>query len=156
MAIDGAALDGYLGKHIKDICLVGYADNGDNHCAHFVSHALGLQHGTTCKMLKGGAAKDAVGASIRVHEIFAKCSKVGQWNSEPRSIQHCLIFITKASDVKLETKEMTNIPKKHVGIAIGDDVWHYSNSQDKVVKVSVAQFRRHYYGDGFDIYYGDL
>ena len=35
-----ATLNVYLGLHIGDICPVGFDNDGDNHCAHFVSHVL--------------------------------------------------------------------------------------------------------------------
>jgi len=41
-------LNSYVGKNISEICLNGYANNNDNHCAHFVSHILNLHFSLTC------------------------------------------------------------------------------------------------------------
>jgi hypothetical protein len=40
----------YVGKSVKDVCAFGYGKKSDpqNHCAHFVSHALNIQVGIVC------------------------------------------------------------------------------------------------------------
>ena len=43
MALTEASLDALLGKHIREICALGYAADSYNHCAHFVSHVLDFQ-----------------------------------------------------------------------------------------------------------------
>ena len=73
-------LQGYLGQHIRDICPIGYANDSDNHCAHFVSHVLGYQFGATCRTMKRGQGTPG---SIRVHEVFARCVDVGRWDELP-------------------------------------------------------------------------
>lgn len=156
MVISTAELEDLEGKTISEICGIGYTASDLNHCAHFVSHALNIKIGVTCGMMKSGAPKEASAATIRVHELFGKCSKVGFWDEEPDTLEPCLIFITKASGVDVKTKTMANIPKKHVGIAISRQVWHYSNTKDKVVKVPVESFRKHYLGEGYALYYGDI
>lgn len=156
MTISSSTLETFEGKAISEICGIGYTASDLNHCAHFVSHALNITIGVTCRMMKSGAPKEVSAATIRVHELFSKCPKVGLWDDEPDTLEACLIFVTKASGVDVKAKTMANIPKKHVGIAIGKQVWHYSNSKDKVVKVPVETFRKHYFGDGYELYYGDI
>ena len=62
-------LNSYVGKNISEICLNGYANNNDNHCAHFVSHILNLHFSLTCDQMVPESAKQSVGANIRVHEV---------------------------------------------------------------------------------------
>ena len=73
-----STLDSYLGKHIRDICGNSYVNDSDNHCAHFVSHVLGLKFGATCHMLGKGKV---TGANVRVQEVFGRCAKVGTWDT---------------------------------------------------------------------------
>ena len=51
---------------------------------------------------------------------------------------------------------MDNVPKKHIGIFINGTIWHYSNSQHKVVTQTPAEFIKHYPGQGFALFYGQL
>jgi hypothetical protein len=154
MAIDAGELRKLEGKTISDICQAGYTDANDNHCAHFVSHVMGLQKGFLCTNMK--TPKDAAvkGASIRVHELFAACPEVGKWSDLPATLQSGLVFITDSGNVNLKTKQMANVPKKHVGIFIGSSIWHYSNTKDKVVTQSPDEFSKHYNGAGITMYYG--
>jgi hypothetical protein len=131
-------VDGHLGKPIDDICGNGFVDHDLNHCAHFVSHAMGLKFGMTCKKLAGGS-KPA--ANVRVHEVFAQCPAVGNWPAPP-STQAVLIFCTADKNVDLATKTMKNVPKKHIGIFEGGFVYHYSNTKEKVVRQTVAEFQK--------------
>jgi hypothetical protein len=141
----------YEGLHIKKICGNGFESESANHCAHFVNHVLDLDFGYDCKQHKGGS--DA-GANIRVHETFAKCPKVGKWADKGDSIKKCLAFITYTSSVKIGEKKMANRPKKHVGIYCDGNIWHYSNSKNKVVKQTPEQFAKHYSGSQFSVFYG--
>jgi hypothetical protein len=54
-----------MGLPINSICGNGYTDPDDNHCAHFVSHVMSFQFGTTCRTMKSGTQ---LGANIRVQE----------------------------------------------------------------------------------------
>jgi hypothetical protein len=146
-------LSGYLGKSIKDICQNGYTDAADNHCAHFVAHVLGYEFGVTCKMMGTGKGP---AANLRVQELFPRCKLVGVWSLRPASLSSCLAFITRASNVNLSTKVMTNVPRKHVGIYLGGSVWHYSNRQQKVVKETPSQFALHYPAPDNAMFYGSL
>jgi hypothetical protein len=141
--ITETALNGYLGKHISAICTVGYTSNSDNHCAHFVSHALGYQFGATCRLMASGSGTPG---SIRVQELFARCLEVGQWDQMPASLLSGLVFITNAANVHLRSRTMDNVPRKHVGIFFGahHNIWHYSNQDRKVVCQTPAQFSLHY------------
>ena len=146
-------LTGYLGKSIADICQNGYVSPDDNHCAHFVAHVLGYQFGVTCQMMGNGKGP---GATLRVQELFPKCPKVGAWSLRPSSVKTCLVFITRAANVNLSAKTMANVPRKHVGIFADGFVWHYSNSQQKVIKQTPAQFAQHYSSPDNALFFGTL
>jgi hypothetical protein len=138
-----AILQGYLGKHIADICTIGYTSDSDNHCAHFVSHVLGFQFGATCRTMRRGTGTPG---SIRVHEVFARCLSVGPWDQLPVPLFWGLVFITNARNVTLAKKTMQNVPRKHIGIFYGGmrTIYHYSNSRRQVVSQTPEQFSHHY------------
>jgi hypothetical protein len=145
-----ATLDGYLGKNIKEICGNKFHDNSANHCAHFVSHVMNFSFGYTCKAHKGG---DETGANVRVHETFAQCPEVAEWDdANPKTSG--LAFVTDKDNVNLAKKTMSNVPKKHIGTLLDGCVWHYSNTRDKVVKVTVAEFKKHYAGKDIRVFWG--
>ena len=146
-------LDDYVGKSIGEICQNGYTSSADNHCAHFVAHVLGYHFGVTCQIMGNGKG---IGASLRVQEIFPKCPSVGVWSLRPASLQACLVFILRASNVNLAGKIMANVPRKHVGIFMRGFVWHYSNSLGKVVKQTPSQFAGHYPAPDNSMFYGSL
>ena len=146
-------LAGYLGKSISQICQNGFANNHDNHCAHFVSHVLGFKFGLTCQMMTTGKVQ---GFNLRVQEIFPRCPSVGVWKLRPASVAPCLVFITAASHVNLATRLMSNVPRKHIGIFLGGFVWHYSNREHKVVRQTPAQFSMHYPVPDNAMFYGSM
>jgi hypothetical protein len=148
-----AQLNEYLTQPISKICLNGYANANDNHCAHFISHVLGLKFGVTCLTMQGGTH---AGANIRVQEVFARCPEVGRWADRPGHVGQCLVFVTDASNVDLVHKIMTNVPKKHVGIYVSGMIWHYSNSKSQVVSVSPDVFQHHYPGSNIAMFYGTM
>src|SRR2546428_5344695 len=111
--ISATTLQRYLTKNISEVCLNGYANPNDNHCAHFVSHALGFRFGYTCGNMTRGLGPTAC---IRVQEVFHRCPAVDAWASKPILLTQCLVFITKASNVNVSTRTMVNVPRKHVGI----------------------------------------
>jgi len=129
-------LDNALGKSISSICPNNFHDHASNHCAHFVSHILDLEFSYHCKEFKGG---NHPGANIRVHEIFARCPLVGRFKDRPAD-REVLVFVTRHDFVDLATKKMQNIPQKHIGILLGSHIYHYSNTQDKVVKMTPDTF----------------
>lgn len=145
--ITKADLDAYLGKNIKDICQNHFDDASLNHCAHFVSHALRLSFSFNCGQMTGGTDP---AANIRVHEVFARCPRVGKWGDADAS-QIQLVFVTRKDVVNLSTKTMQNIPQKHVGIFCDGLVYNYSNGTDQVVRVPVDEFYERFQG----IYAGD-
>ena len=134
-------LNAYLGKNISAICNNGFVAPNDNHCAHFVSHAMNYRFGYNCQLAGHGKSP---GMNIRVHEVFAKCPSVGAWADRPATLSPCLVFVTGASNVNVAKKVMENIPKKHIGIFIGGTIWHYSNSHHKVVTQTPEEFIKHY------------
>lgn len=147
-------MDGYVNQHISKICTCSFANDNDNHCAHFVSHVMGYSFDLTCyNMTKQGSAAD--GRNIRVAEIFPRCRRVGKWSDKPNDIKKGLIFVTKASNVDLVNKTIANVPKKHIGIFIDQDVWQYKNAFKHVIKQTPAQFKQHY-GNGYEIFYGEF
>jgi len=149
--ITQSQLDSYLGKSIGAICQNGYADDHDNHCAHFVSHVLGYTFGVTCQMMGNGRG---TGATLRVQELFPKCKSVGVWSLRPSSFSTCLVFISRASNVNLAGKVMANVPRKHIGIYLNGFIWHYSNSRHQVIKETPSQFKRHYPSPDNAMFYG--
>ena len=138
-----AQLRALLGQHIRQICGRGYANDEDNHCAHFVSHVLGYQFNTTCGTMVNGTATPA---TIRVQDVFSHCLQVGNWSDLPVPLYWGLVFITNPHNVDIPHKTMVNIPRKHVGIFIGGarTIFHYSNSHHQVVEQSPADFSHHY------------
>ena len=132
--ITSLLLNSYLGRHIDDICPNRF--QAANHCAHFVSHVLSLRFGYTCGGLDG--------VNVRVHEIFARCTGVQELHECRERYEARLLFVTGLGNVRLDTQSMDNVPKKHIGIACGTQVWHYSNSRREVVSQPVDEFIYHY------------
>ena len=64
------------------------------------------------------------------------------------------VFVTRRSNVNLGAKTMTNVPKKHVGIGIGNTIWHYSNTRDQVVTATPDEFIYHYRGQENGLFWG--
>lgn len=140
----------FEGKNIKEICDADFVDNQLNHCAHFVSHVLNLTFGQTCFGMTG---KGKTKGNIRVDEIFLRCPLVGRWGDARTPVQG-LLFVTDSRNVDLAKKIIDKVPRKHIGIYIGGDVWHYSNTKDMVVKQPVTQFSKHYPGPKIALFYG--
>lgn len=140
MSVSKSDLQKLEGKNISAICGNGYHNQKDNHCAHFVSHVIGLGFGYTCKVHTG---RGTVGANLRVQEIFSKCVQVGKWTNRG-SVDPCLVFVLSAAEVDIANKKMTNVPRKHIGIYVAGTIWHYSNSMDKVVTQTPDEFAKHY------------
>ncbi len=153
--VTAAKLNQYLSLHIRDICPVGFRSDRDNHCAHFVSHVLGLSFGATCRTMVSGSGP---AASIRVQEIFGRCWDVGAWSNLPSPLLAGLVFITNAANVNLETKRMNNVPRKHVGIFFGGsrEIWHYSNRRCQVVRQTPTAFSAHYAAPDNAMFWGSV
>ena len=67
-------------------------------------------------------------------------TRVGVWSLRPSPLTSCLVFMTRASNVNLAAKAMAAAPRQRVGLFVDGFVWHYSNSQRKVIRHSPAQF----------------
>lgn len=151
MDITRALLSTYEGRNISTICTtVKFVDNQANHCAHFVNHLLEFAESVNCGQLMG---RPGAAANVRVHEMFAQCPLVGEFAQRPTGVP-CLAFVTKRSAVDLGRHSMVNIPKKHIGIFCDGEIWHYSNTADKVVRQTPDAFAQHYPGDGFGLFFG--
>jgi hypothetical protein len=146
-------LDSYLGKSIDAICQNGYASSNDNHSAHFVSHVFGYKFSVTCQMMGSGKGP---AATLRVQDLFSKCRSVGVWRLRPASLSTCLVFITRAANVNLAGKTMSNAQRQQVGLLVGGFVWHYSNKQHQVVRETPSQFARYYPSPDNAVFYGSL
>ena len=146
-------LDSYLGKSIDAICPNGYTTNADHHSAHFLSHILGYHFGVTCQMMSGGRV---AGATIRVQELLSRCKSAGVWSLRPAAHSPCLVFITRASNVNLAAKSMSQGPRRHVGIYMNGFIWHYSSARQQVIKEIPSQFKLYYPSSDNAMFYGSL
>lgn len=158
-ALNSVLLDSYLGADITDICPHSYTDASLNHCAHFVSHVLNLSLGAvSCKGMSATKAADRIGVCLRVHELFAACPTLGLYQDCSAELKAAgvLVFVTNPAAVDLKAKRMSNVPKKHIGIGLGDTIWHYSNTKDQVVTATPDAFRKHYSGQTNQLYYGSF
>lgn len=160
LSITAAKLDEYIGKDIGQICPVGYGKVGDDqhHCAHFVGHALGLNHaanvGFTCAGMiwKGDKTRSAC---LRVNELFNRAVT----EIDEADEKGCLIFCTipeNAPKPPVGSRVMGSKSKKHVGIYLAGNIWHYGNKKDKVKSESLADFttafQRNYSKDALFFY----
>ncbi len=146
-------LNGFLGKSIAKLCPNGFTSHADDHGAHFVAHVLNFRFGVTCQIMGHGRFP---GVNVRVQEIFPRCPSVGVWSLRPASLSPCLVFITGAANVNLASRVLANVPRKHVGIFFGGFVWHYSTSQQRVVKQTPGEFASHYPAGDNAMFYGSL
>jgi hypothetical protein len=129
-------LEAAVGKGISEICPNRFHNPDENHCAHFVSHMLGISHAFNCKQHAGGGKP---GANIRVHEVFPVCPRVGK-KADMDLSRTQIVFITLAANVNVAAKTMVNIPQKHVGVYCDGNVYHYGNTADRVTKESLNSF----------------
>ena len=87
VGLTAAILNTYDGKSIGEICTYWYTLKTFNHCAHFVSHVLGIGDligKETCARLtvpKDVRTKNSItGANVRVNEVFAMCSMCAEFD----------------------------------------------------------------------------
>ncbi|WP_206171072.1 DUF5675 family protein [Phragmitibacter flavus] len=150
-------LESLLGKSIIPLCPQEFHDFDANHCAHFVAHTGGYQFGYLCHNIAGSNLR---GVTVRVQEIFPECPQVGAWNNLPQTDDDLLVFITARRNVNLASKTIENVPKKHIGILRDGKVYHYSNTEEKVIKQTPAQvlsrFRSAYNDPTVDLFFGTL
>jgi hypothetical protein len=149
--LDTLTLNSYVGKSISAICPHGYDSVADNHCAHFVSHALQLGFGLTCAQMRGHAG----GANLRVHELFPRCQTTREILECPSSGEG-LIFVSERANFHGNPVQIANIPRKHVGILFNGRVWHYSNTRHQVVVQTAGEFLFHYPRQSNALWYGTL
>ncbi|MCW7538400.1 hypothetical protein OOT46_11170 [Aquabacterium sp. A7-Y] len=159
-------LNEVLGKHISHLCPFSLGQmNGENHCAHFVSHMLGYEFAETCKNLKFTDKKRSErGATIRVNSLFNAASHTGQWDDKPLHLSSCLLYVTLSSNITQAGHRimMGTQRQKHIGIFIDGRVWHYSNLSDKITVDPLPDFVRkftHAYrtaGSTVQFFYGDF
>jgi hypothetical protein len=141
-----------LNKTIADLCQNKFTGAAENHCAHFVCHVLELDSGYDCKTHKNGSHP---GSCLRVQELFPECPQVGNWNSAPEGMK--IVFITDKSNVNLTAHTMRNVRKKHVGIFSDGHVYHYSNTQDIVIRQTPTEFLARFqgfYGGNQGLFFG--
>lgn len=141
-----------LNKTIEDFCRNNFTGTRENHCAHFVCHVLEMDSGYDCKTHKNGSH---LGSCLRVQELFAECPQVGNWNNAPDGMK--IVFVTDKSNVNLTAHTMRNVPKKHVGIFSDGHVYHYSNSQDIVIRQTPRDFLsrfQNFYGGNQALFFG--
>ncbi|PQO39321.1 hypothetical protein C5Y96_05560 [Blastopirellula marina] len=156
-ALGKLSLNSFLGKSMAEICPSGYADTSNNHCAHFVGHALDITVGLTCHGMTSGKKRKGEAASLRVQEIFAACPSVAEYDDTMVG-KRGLMFVSAPSNFVTTGGKTTirNVPKKHIGIFLNGTVWHYSNSRNKVVTQTPAQFIKHYSGQTNALWLGTL
>ena len=148
-AINAASLDALVGKELDEIC-GKYGSKGDafNHCAHFVSHVLQLRIPGAVLCSNAEASKWTYeerrnGFCIRVNEVFNSCKNRALFlESEPGSF--LMVATTMGNITSKKPLTIGTSPVKHIGFAVNGYVYHYSNLQDKVVKVTFAEFSTHY------------
>lgn len=141
------SLNSFLGKSMSEICPSGYAKTSDNHCAHFVGHALDITVGLTCHGMLSKKKRKGERASLRVHVIFDACPTVAEYD-DSMATGRGLMFVSGKSNfvTKAGTTTLRNVPKKHIGVFLNGNIWHYSNSRNRVVKQTPSQFLKHYSG----------
>ena len=149
------ALQAYVGKSISDICSNKFDSSAQNHCAHFVSHALGIKLGVLCGDMKFSTKK--TGGSIRCDELYNRLAIKGKWADKPAISDGLLIFVLSAANVV--NNVMGPVPQKHVGIYYGGMVFNFSNGQHKViadnsVEAFHSKFKNTYAGNDISLYYG--
>jgi hypothetical protein len=149
--LNESTLNTYVGQPISQICPHGFDKPDDNHCAHFVSHALQLSLGYTCALAKGRAG--AAAANLRVHELFPHCQNRREVLECP-TVGEGLIFVSAPDNFKPDG--INNVAKKHIGILLNGRVWHYSNTNHKVVVQSVGEFLFHYSTQTNALWFGSL
>jgi hypothetical protein len=131
---DEVMLQALVGSNIGEICDRGYTaeDGSANHCAHFVSHLIGLSIATTC------AFHHNVGVTIRVNEMYNACARKGRWANRPNDLRDAaLIFFTQDSNM-FHDGTMGTSHHKHVGFWVKPHVFDYSTVNRQVMRESLS------------------
>jgi hypothetical protein len=160
------ALESLEGKAMDQICHNGFwvVASGRSHCAHFVSHVLGVSTGGTCRAM--GDRPTGWGASMRLDEVYRACPLRGFWEARPRALLTCLAFVVlqkKRPDGSWQTQvrahgsDMNYERYRHVGIYLEGNVWHFYNGGKQVVAEPLKHFRTRYESHGpADLLFGSL
>lgn len=153
VAASSLNLDGCLGKTVDDFCgKYGKVGDGINHCAHFVSHVLELRipNAGLCSNVGSNEEskweyKDRMkGFCVRVNQVFNSCNNRAYWDGKSAPAT-CLIVATIQANIESKTPlTIGSMTTKHIGFLVGDQVYHYSNTQDKVIKMPASEFKNHY------------
>lgn len=145
-------LQGFVGKTVEDFCKVfGKKGDSHNHCAHWVSHALGFRFGKLCISMSWEYRRDFdKGRTMVVSDLFNACTERGPWTNKPEDLSCCLIFgiLEKGVSRRGGTWTMDNIRQKHVGIYLSDECYNYHNRKDEGVRVDGVSFFQNVYGKG--------
>lgn len=164
--VSPSALDLLKERSMADICHNGYVtvSPGNSHCAHFVSHVLGVRTGGSCRNM--GPQAGAWGVTMRVNELYHACPSRGFWSAKPPALVTCLAFVLlhqkkpgKAwrSVMSKDGKDMVgHVKKRHVGIHHDGRVWHFHNQKNKVVCEPLDTFKVRYSknGEPYDLLFG--
>lgn len=147
----------FSGKGMSEICPSGQAKLSSNHCAHFVGHALDITVGLTCHGMTSRKYRRGERASLRVQEIFAACPAVEEFDAQ-KTYGRGLMFVsaTKNFVANGSGMKLKNVSKKHIGIHVNGTIWHYSNSRNKVISQTPAEFIKHYRGQKNALWFGTL
>jgi hypothetical protein len=135
--VPDAELEFYVGKNISLICDHGFISEAGhtNHCAHFLGHIMGLHFALTCGDMTNAPHK---GGTLRVNEIYNRCTDRGPWVSKPTPLIYCMIFATQATN--MTGGNMGTHSNKHVGIWRFPYVYNYSTMNHQVLKEEVPDF----------------
>ena len=158
MSITKSELDAWVGKPMGDLCQNNFTTPKENHCAHFVGHALGIQLGILCGDLGKKAITRHTGASLRCNELYNALQWTGPWDERPiHRADGMMIFVISAR--LIANNFMDRVPQKHVGIHFAGQVYHFSNSKHKVivdpsVEAFHGKFKRVYRGGDISLYFG--
>lgn len=140
----------YEGRSIGEICANGYSDTGQghNHCAHFVSHVMDYRFGRTCERMVARINRQVPGVTRSVKEIFLRSANKAILTDCTTFPKPCLLFVTPGSNIRERQGElrMGGSMTRHMGIAVGSQVWHYSNRQRKVKVQPASTFVNHFRG----------
>lgn len=151
-------LESYRHKHISEICLNQFDGNHHNHCAHLVGHILQLSHGKTCHRMVHRSHRVMGGGSILVSDLFDITPNARELLSSPTTGQG-LIYVSAPGNfeqIGSNTYRMKTVRKRHVGMLLNGMVWHYKNSQNRVISQPVSDFLRHYRRQQNALWVGDL
>lgn len=145
-----STLDALLGQTVDDFCQkFGSIADEHNHCAHFVSHVLQLRIPgaalcTNIVVTKETYKDRKTGFCIRVNQVFNSCSGRAYFANDTQPTTRFIVATIKGNIESKNPLKIGSHRMKHIGFLTDSDVYHYSNTNDEVVKQDVAMFRHHY------------